>query len=397
MTSETFTENPFLQNRLQELGIREYSAIQKAVIPHAENKEDIFAIAPAGSGKTYAYLIPILECIPHQNTAKHKPSALILSPTRELCSQIADTSRSLLAGQEGIRTALLTGGADMNTQVRKFSKGADIVVATPARILDHLRRHSFRPDQCSILVLDECDEMLRMGFLEQVQQVIREVSPQQIMLFSATASDQVRSLAESMLKHPFSITIEADPSFQAEPDLYHLILPEEQQTDAIAALLRHQSKALIFCNTRSGCDRLSVQLNHRGIRCGSLHSQMDPSFRRKLLKDFRAGSMPVLIATDVAARGLDLPDLDLVISAGWPDQEEFLVHRISRTARNRKSGKAILLLLPKDQNQILKIPALTGKRSRPYPYRSGERHRPSSSDKRRPIRRNRSHSAGNRR
>ena len=278
MTSETWIQNPLLQKRLQKLGVREYSAIQKAVIPHAETGEDILAIAPAGSGKTYAYLIPILECIPHQTGTKHKPSALILSPTRELCTQIAETSRSLLEGQEGIRTALLTGGVDMNLQVRKFSKGADIVVATPSRLLDHLRRHTFRPDQCQILVLDECDEMLSMGFRKQVQEVIAQVIPQQIMLFSATASDDIRKLAESMLKHPFSITIDEDPSFQAEPDLYHLIVPPQRQTEAIASLLKNQSRALIFCNTSNGCDRLRMELDHRGIYCGSIHSEMDPAF-----------------------------------------------------------------------------------------------------------------------
>ncbi|MGN1388728.1 MAG: DEAD/DEAH box helicase [Bulleidia sp.] len=373
MTSETIMQNPLLQKRLQELGIREYSAIQRSVIPHAEAGEDIFAIAPAGSGKTYAYLIPILECIPHQTGAKHKPSALILSPTRELCTQIAETSRSLLEGQEGIRTALLTGGVDMNLQVRKFSKGADIAVATPSRLLDHLRRHTFRPDQCRILVLDECDEMLSMGFLEQVQQVISEVSPDQIMLFSATASDEVRRLAGSMLKNPFSITIDEDPSFQAEPDLYHLIVPESKQTETIVSLLRHQSHVLIFCNTRNGCDHLRMDLDHRRITCGSIHSKMDPAFRRKLLREFKAGTLPVLIATDVAARGLDLPGLDLVISLGWPDQEEFLIHRISRTARSGKTGKAILLLPPKEKDRISRIPALTGRNSRPFPSRSENR------------------------
>ena len=370
MTSETLIQNQLLQKRLQKLGVREYSAIQKAVIPHAETGEDILAIAPAGSGKTYAYLIPILECIPHQTGTKHKPSALILSPTRELCTQIAETSRSLLEGQEGIRTALLTGGVDMNLQVRKFSKGADIVVATPSRLLDHLRRHTFRPDQCQILVLDECDEMLSMGFRKQVQEVIAQVIPQQIMLFSATASDDVRKLAESMLKHPFSITIDEDPSFQAEPDLYHLIVPPQRQTETIASLLKNQSRALIFCNTRNGCDRLRMELDHRGIYCGSIHSEMDPAFRRKLLKEFRAGTLPVLIATDVAARGIDLSDLDLVISLGWPDQEEFLVHRISRTARSGKPGKAILLLSPKEKDRISRIPALTGRTSRTLPIRS---------------------------
>lgn len=336
------------QDALAHLQIKELSEIQQHCIPAALSGKDILAQAPTGSGKTFAYLIPIIERLALQKQSRHLPQALVLVPTRELALQIAEAARSLLSTREGFRTAVLVGGVDMNIQVRSFSRGADIVIGTPARILDHLRRHTFKPKNCVTLVLDEADEMLSMGFEPQVIETAQSLPAHQCMMFSATFPEQLQALSSQLLNDPEHMVIEQESLLQQKVSIYHCEAEESVKIDVLQQILKQYStgRILLFCNTRRTADFLCGLLQQRGASCASLHSEMDADERRRIMKRFRQDDLRILCATDVAARGLDISGMNLVISYDLPDSSELLIHRIGRTGRAGASGTAILLYTP---------------------------------------------------
>lgn len=336
------------QDALAHLQIKELSEIQQHCIPTALSGKDILAQAPTGSGKTFAYLIPIIERLALQKQSRHLPQALILVPTRELALQIAEAARSLLSTREGFRTAVLVGGVDMNIQVRSFSRGADIVIGTPARILDHLRRHTFKPKNCVTLVLDEADEMLSMGFEPQVIETAQSLPAHQCMMFSATFPEQLQALSSQLLNDPEHMVIEQESLLQQTVSIYHCEAEESVKIDVLQQILKQYStgRILLFCNTRRTADFLCGLLQQRGASCASLHSEMDADERRRIMKRFRQDDLRILCATDVAARGLDISGMNLVVSYDLPDSSELLIHRIGRTGRAGASGTAILLYTP---------------------------------------------------
>lgn len=335
---------------LKKMGISELSGIQGSCIPAALEGKDIYACAPTGTGKTIAYLVPVLEHTEQQMKTKHKPIAVILSPTRELASQIADVSRNLLSNREGIRTALLTGGIDMNRQVRSFRNSADIIVGTPARICDHLRRHTIKTDEIRYLIIDEADEMLSMGFYEDVMNVVNALAGCQTMLFSATDTGQTRKLASEILKEPAEFRIGSDPLLKHRIRLYHCICKEDEKPAVLKELL-YQNEApqiLIFCGMRNTCDRVSSMLGSLGYSCDTVHSEMDPNVRKRIMRSFKDHRLRILTATDVAARGIDITDISLVINYDCPQDIRSFVHRIGRTGRSNTEGTVISLFTEKE-------------------------------------------------
>ncbi len=368
-----------LQRSLQESGIAKLTDIQNQTIPHALKHEDIFAQAPTGSGKTAAYLIPVIEQIEIQKQAKHQPQALILVPTRELAIQTADVVRTLLKYREGIRTAILTGGVDMNAQVRSFSKGADIVIATPSRILDHFRRHTFKMQDCHILILDEADVMMSMGFFDDVVKISTALSEHQTMLFSATYDERIRSAVSCLLHDPFECHIVSDSVIPQKIDYSYAVINEKEKPDLLFELLNQTCQTLVFCNTIRTCDYLTELLKSHGFQCETIHSDMDPKLRRTLMKQFRAHDYPVLIATDVASRGLDLSGMERVINYDCPNFPEGFLHRTGRTGRAGHAGNAILFLTPAETRHIQEMEALTdskcsritGSKKRAYTRKKG--------------------------
>ncbi|MDO5122601.1 MAG: DEAD/DEAH box helicase [Erysipelotrichaceae bacterium] len=335
---------------LKKMGISELSGIQGSCIPAALEGKDIYACAPTGTGKTIAYLAPVLEHTEQQMKTKHKPIAVILSPTRELASQIADVSRKLLSTREGIRTALLTGGIDMNRQVRSFRNSADIIVGTPARICDHLRRHTIKTDEIRYLIIDEADEMLSMGFYEDVMNVVNTLAGCQIMLFTATDTAQTRKLASEILKDPAEFRIGSDPLLRHRIRLYHCICKEDEKPAVLKELL-YQNEApqiLIFCGMRNTCDRVSSMLGSLGYSCDTVHSEMDPNVRKRIMRSFKDHRLRILTATDVAARGIDITDISLVINYDCPQDIRSFVHRIGRTGRSNTEGTVISLFTEKE-------------------------------------------------
>ena len=360
---------------LTKMGIHELSGIQVSCIPAALEGRDIYACAPTGTGKTIAYLAPVLEHTEQQMKTKHKPAAVILSPTRELASQIADVSRKLLSTREGIRTALLTGGVDMNRQVRSFRNSADIVVGTPARICDHLRRHSIKTDEIRYLIIDEADEMLTMGFYEDVLNVVNALAGCQIMMFSATDTDQTRKLASEILRDPAEFRISSDPLLRHRIRLYHCICKEDDKPAVLKELL-YQNEApqiLVFCGMRNTCDRVSSMLRSLGYSCDTVHSEMDPNVRKRIMKSFKDHRIRILTATDVAARGIDITDISLVINYDCPQDIRSFVHRIGRTGRSNTEGTVISLFTEKELPQLAVMQNETGLTSGKITVRSRQK------------------------
>lgn len=356
MNNEIEQLSEAMQNALRHKNITSLSEVQKQCIPPACKGRDIFAQAPTGSGKTYAYLIPILERIHLQGKGKHYPQAVILSPTRELSLQIAETVRGLLEHVEGIRTVVLTGGVDMNAQVRAFSKGADIVIGTPSRICDHLRRHTFKAKICTTAVLDEADVMLSMGFAEDVRTVLRSLPEHQTLLFSATYNDAVAALAEQDLKQPFTCSIKEEKLLAQDTRYICQIIAENQKLDLLKSCLKKtEGQILLFCNTRRTADFVSSFLQEHAFDADTIHSEMDPKKRKEIMKKFRENQLTILTATDVASRGIDIPAVNTVICYDMPDVMDDLIHRFGRTARAGNTGTAIVFLKPEQTDRLKEI------------------------------------------
>lgn len=342
-----------LQDRLQQLNITSLSSIQAQCIPHALNHEDILAQAPTGSGKTYAYLLPILDGLTLQGKGKHFPQAMILAPTRELSLQIAQVIRELLMYTEGIRTTVLTGGIDIKVQIRSFSKGADIVVGTPSRICDHLRRHTLKTKKCTTIVIDEADEMLKMGFFEDVNTIIASLPQHQTMMFSATYSSELKALAESLLSHPFECIVEQEVLLKQDTKYLSYEVYEDQKIDLLKKLLKqNRCQTILFCNTKKTCDFVCQILKKNHYACNYIHSDMDPKTRKAIMQEFKNGKLNLLIATDVASRGVDIPSVGLVISYDVADTMDAMIHRFGRTARAKTSGSAIVFVTPLQKKEM---------------------------------------------
>ena len=343
----------YMQEALEMQGISQLSDVQAAVIPKMMEGRDLFVRASTASGKTYSFLIPILEKHELQGKGKHFPKALILVPTRELALQTADVCRKLLSRTEGIRTAVLCGGEDITKQIRQYSKGADIVIATPSRLLDHLRRHTFKPKECTVLVLDEADVMLSMGFLEDVLDIIDELPVHQTVMLSATFPMEIRNLAEEIMPVHKIVEI-AEETVHTQSIVYHAYIVEEnRKLDTAAQLIRRMNQpVIVFCNKRTTCDFVREQLHKRGLDVQSIHSGTNMKTRRGTMQLFRSGRFDVLVSTDVLSRGIDVPSTGAVILYDYPENEETVIHRTGRTSRSGNIGTAIFLLTPKERFRL---------------------------------------------
>ncbi|MBR3348458.1 MAG: DEAD/DEAH box helicase, partial [Solobacterium sp.] len=280
---------------------------------------------------------------------KHFPVILILVPTRELAVQSAEVCRGILAKTEGIRTALLVGGTDMNAQVRAFSKGADIVIATPARLRDHLRRHTFKTKMLKALVIDEADMMLSMGFEQDIHALNAEIGAVQKILLSATFEENTRKLCMDLLHEPVYIGIEHEEVHRQNIRCHAAIVPADRKLDTLASLIRQSaSPVLVFCNKRVTADFVSEQLNGRNIRSCCLHSEMDYAKRREIMARFKAGRIRALCATDVLSRGIDIGFLDCVILYDYPEDPSSLIHRTARSSRRSQPSSVYFLLTRKE-------------------------------------------------
>jgi ATP-dependent RNA helicase RhlE len=321
--------------------------IQAQAIPPALLGRDVQGIAQTGTGKTAAFALPILQRLADERRAPSRGAcrALILSPTRELASQIAESFRNY-GRHMGLRTTLMFGGVPKSRQARAMQGGVDILVATPGRLMDHMQDRTVRLDEVEILVLDEADHMLDLGFIVPIRRIASQIpAKRQTLFFSATMPKEIGALAGGMLRDPVHVSV-APVATTAERVEQHVIFVEASQKRAVLAdLLRDTAtgRTLVFTRTKHGADRVVKYLEERGLPAAAIHGNKSQSQRERALASFRSGETRVLIATDIAARGIDVEGVSHVINFELPNVPESYVHRIGRTARAGKDGIAISL------------------------------------------------------
>ena len=338
---DTLALSPEVMGALQHKGYEVATPIQSGCIPFLMDDRDVVAKAPTGTGKTYAFGIPIVE---HTDPEGTDVTSLILAPTRELALQIRDDLRELAALKKGVRVVCLYGGQPIDKQVNQLKKKPQIVVATPGRLMDHKKRRTIRLDKVQTVILDEADRMLDMGFIDDVTKIL-DMMPNRknLGLFSATISREVMDISWVYQRDPAEITVR--PVNEDRPDIqqYRLELDSrEEKVDVLMALLEGggYERAIAFCNTKNMADRLAGMLSLNDISCKPIHGGIPQKARERTLKQFREGKLRVLVATDVAARGLDIDDVDVVFNYDVPEEQEYYVHRIGRTGRAKRHGVA---------------------------------------------------------
>ena len=325
---------------LEKKGYGYPTTIQELAIPEFMQWKDVIAKAPTGTGKTFAFGIPMIE---HTDPACEDVQGLILAPTRELAIQIGDELRGLLTYYKGIRVAVLYGGASIGPQIKQMERKPQIVVATPGRLMDHYNRKTIRLDKIQTIVLDEADRMLDMGFFKDVTKIIEKVKNRKNLgLFSATISQEVMTVSWMYQRDEVEITVEPKQEDRPDIDQYSLTCTPLEKAETTVRLIRSQGyeRIMIFCNTKHMCQRLSDDFRRAGMNADCIHGDIRQSQREKTMQRFRDGKLAILIATDVASRGIDVDDVDCVINYDIPDENEYYVHRVGRTGRAKRKGIA---------------------------------------------------------
>ena len=332
--------SPEIMRALEKKGYALSTPIQAGCIPPMLDWQDVTAKAPTGTGKTFAFGIPIIE---HVDTDSDQVQAVILAPTRELAMQITAEMRELAQFKPGIRMVCLYGGQPIGKQIDALKKRPQIVIATPGRLGDHLKRRTVRIDQAQTAVLDEADRMLDMGFIHDVTKLLDQMkSRRNLGLFSATISREVMDIAWVYQRDAVEITVQADE--ENKPDIlqYRLELTMNEKVDAVERILNLEQfdRVMIFCNTKGNTERVTKLLQMRGVDAQCIHGDIPQEKREKVMARFRRGELRVFVATDVAARGIDVDDVDAVFNYDVPDENEYYVHRIGRTGRAKRHGVA---------------------------------------------------------
>jgi ATP-dependent RNA helicase RhlE len=352
-----------LLSGIRDLGWRETRSVQSGVIPLALGGGDVIACAETGTGKTAAFLVPILQRF--LNAVPTRPAAtraLVLAPTRELVVQIEDQVQGLTY-HTAISSVAVYGGVAMDTQERALRAGVDIVVATPGRLMDHMRHASVNFAGLEILVLDEADRMLDMGFWPDVQRILAALpAARQTLLFSATMPGEVLKLTKEFLREPKYVQVgrRGGPA----QTISHAIqtVAKGEKVEWLARWLRNEAEGpvLVFCRTKIGADRLASSLSRMGIRTAALHADRTQQQRMSAVEGFRTGDYPVLVATDVAARGLDIDGIAHVVNFEVPDTPEAYVHRVGRTGRAESTGSALTLVAPEEVRALRALEKAVG-------------------------------------
>ena len=318
--------------------------VQAGCIPPMMEGKDVIAKAPTGTGKTMAFGIPIIESI---DPASEKVQAIILAPTRELAIQITDEMREVAVCHEGVRIVCLYGGQPIGKQIEALKRRPQIVVATPGRLSDHMKRRTVVVKDVKTVVLDEADRMLDMGFIHDVTRILDKIpNRKNLGMFSATISREVMDISWVYQRDPEEITVR--PTEENKPDIlqYRLEVPSDGKVDAIVKILNKENydRVMCFCNTKGSTERLTKFLQMRGVDAQCIHGDIPQKKREAVMQLFRDGKLRVFVATDVAARGIDVDDVDAVFNFEVPDENEYYIHRIGRTGRAKRHGVAYTLI-----------------------------------------------------
>ena len=355
--------DPKLLSGIRDLGWKDTRPVQTGVIPLALAGGDVIACAETGTGKTAAFLVPILQRFLHEPPPKPpRTRALVLAPTRELAVQIEDQVQGLTYHTK-ISSVAVYGGVEMHQQEFALKNGVDIIVATPGRLMDHMRHDSIDFSGLEVFVLDEADRMLDMGFWPDVQRIMAVLPPaRQTLLFSATLPAEVLKLTQEFLRDPKYVQVgrRGGPATTISHSMHEV--PSAEKTQWLARWLRSEATGpvLVFCRTKIGAEKLANRLSGMGIRAASLHADRTQQQRMAAVEGFRTGTFPVLVATDVAARGLDIEGIAHVVNFEVPDTPEAYVHRVGRTGRAESTGSALTLVAPEEVRALRALEKAVG-------------------------------------
>ena len=350
---------PELIRATQAMGFTEMTEIQQKGIPLMLDGHDMIAKAPTGTGKTVAFGIPILSAI---DTARQKPQAVILSPTRELAQQIAADLEALAQYMQGVRIVCVYGGAGLEKQQKQLKAGCQIVVATPGRLMDHYRHHAINLSGVETVVLDEADEMLNMGFYKDVRHIIDLMKNRRsLSMFSATISREVLDIGWLYQKNAAEVDVQ--PMLESMPkiDQFKLLTNGRDKLADLAQIIisKGYQRVMVFCNTKYNTAMLANQLARLNFNVDCLHGDLSQAERNRIMGRFKAGEIAVLVATDVAARGIDVSDVDAVINYDVPEDNEHYTHRIGRTGRARREGASYLFYTKEEEKRVETLLRLT--------------------------------------
>ncbi len=351
---DSFDLDPAILRGIADMGFEEPSPIQAECIPLVLRGEDVIGQAQTGTGKTAAFGIPVLERI---DPRRREVQSLILAPTRELAIQVSEEMRKI-GRPKRVRTLHIYGGQSIGRQIKALQQGVHVVIGTPGRILDHLRRGTLNLSQVEIMVLDEADEMLDMGFIDDIESVMKYLPRhRQLLLFSATMPPAIRQLAQKYMRKPRYVTVSrGEVTVPVIEQAYYRVL-ESNKLEALCRVLDSEDidLAILFCRTKKGVDELAEALQARGYLAGGLHGDLPQQQRDRVMNAFRGKEIELLVATDVAARGIDVGSVSHVINYDIPQDTESYVHRIGRTGRAGKTGVALTLVTPREMKQLRSI------------------------------------------
>jgi len=349
-----------LLRAVEEQGYETPTPIQRQAIPHILEGHDILAGAQTGTGKTAGFTLPMLQLLENRPSGKRQVRALILTPTRELAAQVNESVHTYGKYRE-VRAMEIYGGVSPRPQITKINRGVDVVIATPGRLLDHIRQGNIDLSFVEMFVLDEADRMLDMGFIRDIKQIIKQLpKDRQNMLFSATFSKEIRELANNLLDNPAEIQVAARNTTADRVEQLVYPVDKARKREMLSEMIGRGNwqQVLVFTRTKHGANRLAKQLNQDGISADAIHGNKSQGARSKALRDFKSGNVRVLVATDIAARGLDIQKLPHVVNFELPHVSEDYVHRIGRTARAGQDGTAISLVCIDEQKLLRDIEKL---------------------------------------
>lgn len=348
-----------MKKTIGEMGYKEATPIQYKAIPYVLEGRDVIGQAQTGTGKTAAIGIPIIEKIDDESK---KLQSIILCPTRELAMQFAKEMKKLSAHKRKLKVTPIYGGGSIDAQIRELKRGTQVVVGTPGRVMDHMRRGTLKLNDINMLALDEADEMLNMGFVEDIETILKETPEErQTLLFSATMPKAILDITKKYQKEPKLVKVVKKELSTSNIEQKYFVVKQKDKVELLTRLMviSNPKLAVVFCNTKKMVDELVVQLQSRGLFADAIHGDLSQNQRDKVMNKFRKGIMQILVATDVVARGIDVDDVEAVFNYDLPQFEEYYVHRIGRTGRAGREGKAFTFVSSREMRKLREIERYT--------------------------------------